>query len=139
MNPPPTAYTDFHPRWYRPHMSTYWWRERGSYLLFILRELSSVFVAWAVIYLLLLISAAARGEARYREFLDWSAEPGVWLLNLVALAFLTYHAITWFNLAPQAMVVHAGGKRVPGMWIAISNYALWAMVSVVVAWIVLGG
>src|SRR5262249_43829612 len=117
----------------------YWWRERGSYLLFILRELSSVFVAWAVIYLLLLISAVARGESRYRGFLDLSAGPGGWLLYLVALAVLAFHAVSWVYLASQAMVGHAGGKRVPGKWIAISNYALWAVVSVVVAWIILGG
>ena len=59
------------------------------------------------------------------------------VLNLVALAFLTFHAITWFNLAPQAMVVHMGRRRVPGSWIALSNFALWAVVSVFVAWILL--
>ena len=31
------AYTEYHPRWYRPHVSTYWWLHRRSYLLFILR------------------------------------------------------------------------------------------------------
>ena len=139
MNPPPTAYTEFHPRWYRPRISTYWWLGRWPYVLFILRELSSVFVAWAVVYLLLLVRATARGPASYREFLDWSARPVIWVLNLIAFAFLVLHAITWFNLAPQAMVVHMGRQRVPGLWIAASNYALWAVASIVVAWILLGG
>ena len=139
MNQPPTAYTEFHPRWYRPRISTYWWLGRWPYVLFILRELSSVFVAWTVVYLLLLVRATARGPASYREFLDWSASPGIWVLNLVAFGFLVLHAVTWFNLAPQAMVVHMSRRRVPGLWIAASNYALWAVVSIVVAWIVLGG
>jgi fumarate reductase subunit C len=137
MNQPP-AYTEYHPRWYRPRVSTYWWLGRWPYVMFILRELSSVFVAWSVVYLLLLVRATARGPDSYREFLDWSGSPGLWLLNLVAFAFLTLHAVTWFNLAPQAMVVHMGRRRVPGLWIAASNYALWLAVSAGVAWILLG-
>ena len=67
------AYTEYHPRWYRPRMSTYWWLERWSYLVFILRELSSVFVAWSVVYLLLLIRAVSQGASEYEEFRIWSA------------------------------------------------------------------
>ena len=134
--PPP--YTEYHPRWYRSPVSAYWWLREATYLAFILRELSSLFVAWAIVYLMLLVRAVSRGEAAYREFIAWSAHPGMWLLNLVTLFFLTFHAVTWFNLAPQAMVVHAGGRRVPGVWIAASNYGLWAVVTVFVGWIVLG-
>ena len=36
------AYTPYHPRWHRQRISTYWWLERPSYFLFILRELSSL-------------------------------------------------------------------------------------------------
>jgi fumarate reductase subunit C len=31
-------------------------------------------------------------------------------MNVVTLAFLLFHAITWFNLAPQAMVVRIRGR-----------------------------
>ena len=47
-------YTEFHPRWYRRRMSVFWWVGRRSYLIFVLRELTSVFVAWSVVFLLLL-------------------------------------------------------------------------------------
>ena len=43
-------------------MSTYWWLEKRAYLLFILRELSSVFVAWFVVFLLLLVAAVSQGR-----------------------------------------------------------------------------
>jgi len=36
-------YTAYHPRWLRPHVSTYWWLRKRSYFAFILREISSVF------------------------------------------------------------------------------------------------
>ena len=107
-------YTEYHPRWIRTPISTYWWLQRGSYLAFILRELSSVFVGWFVLYLLLLVRAVSQGESPYQEFLGWSGRPAVLALNIVSLCFIVYHAITWFNLAPKAMVVRVAGTRVPG-------------------------
>jgi fumarate reductase subunit C len=125
-------YTPYHPRWQRTHVSTYWWLGRWSYFMFILRELSSVFVAWAVVYLLVLVDAVSRGDAAYRQFLEWSRDPFVLMLNVASLFFVTLHAVTWFNLAPQAMVVHLGKRPLPGWWIAAANYAAWVVASAVI-------
>ena len=138
MNQPP-AYTEFHPQWRRTRVSTYWWLERWSYLAFILRELSSVFIAWFVAFLLLLIHAVGQGDEPYKQFLAWSQNPFVFVLNVVSLFFVAFHAFTWFNLAPKALVLRLRGKRVPGAWIAASNYAAWAVVSALLAWMILGG
>jgi fumarate reductase subunit C len=61
------------------------------------------------------------------------------VLNTISLLFVLFHAVTWFNLAPKAMVMRLGGKRVPGFMIAGSNYAGWAVVSIGIAWILLRG
>ncbi|MCI0699525.1 MAG: fumarate reductase subunit C [Planctomycetia bacterium] len=135
MNQQPN-YTEHHPRWYRTRVSTYWWLEKPAYFLFILRELSSVFVAWFVVFLLMLVAAVTGGAESYRQFLAWAARPGVVALNVVSLLFVLLHTITWFNLAPQAMAVRFRGKRVPGIWIAGSNYAAWVIVSGVVLWLI---
>jgi succinate dehydrogenase subunit C len=135
----PTTYTPYHPRWHRTRVSTYWWMQRAPYLIFILRELSSIFVAWFVVYLLGLVRALSQGESSYRQFLDWSGSPFILLLNLVSLFFVVFHAVTWFNLAPKAMVVHVGRTRVPGFLVAASNYFAWAVASALVAWLLLGG
>jgi fumarate reductase subunit C len=127
------------PRWLRRRVSTWWWLQRGSYLVFILRELSSVFVAWVVVFLLFLIQAVGEGADAWRQFLLWSARPAVLALNAVSLAFTVFHAITWFNLAPQAMVVHLFGRRVPGIAIAGGNYLAWAAVSAFLFWLLAGG
>jgi fumarate reductase subunit C len=132
-------YTEFHPRWYRKRISTYWWLERWSYLAFILRELSANFVAWFVIYLLLLVRAVGRGEESTREFIAWSGGPWILAVNAVSLAFILLHSVTWFRAAPRAMAVRFRGQRVPGIVIAGSNFAAWAAVSAVILWIVLGG
>jgi succinate dehydrogenase subunit C len=132
-----TGYTPYHPRWYRTHVSTYWWLGRWSYFLFILRELSSLPVAWFVVYLLALVSALTQGEGPYQEFLEWSQQPLVLLMNIVCFLFLVLHAITWFNLAPQAMVVHVGRKRLPAFVIAATNYAAFIVVSAMIFGLIL--
>ena len=137
MNKPP-SYTRYHPRWLRSRPSTYWWLERGAYRRFIARELSSIFIAWFVVYLLLLVRAVSLGEDNYRQFLGWSGHPFVVLLNVVTLFFVVFHAVTWFNLAPKAMVMRVRGKRVPGLWISASNYAAWAAASAFVLWLLMG-
>jgi succinate dehydrogenase subunit C len=125
-------YTPYHPRWHRQRVSTYWWLGRPSYFLFILRELSSLAVAWFVGVLLLLVRAVSGGAPGYEQFLEWARHPVVLALNIGGFAFLGLHAVTWFNLAPQAMVVRVGGWRVPGWIIAASNYAALAVTTAIV-------
>lgn len=133
----PTArYTEYHPRWYRPRVSTWWWLTRWPYLKFILREISSVFVAWFVVLLLLQIRALSRGPEAYARFQHWLQNPLIVLLNLITLFFVTFHAVTWFNLTPRAMAVRFRGKRVPDLLIVGTNYAAWAAISLVVAWFI---
>jgi len=132
-------YTEHHPRWYRERVSTYWYLWRWPYLKFVLREISSVFVAWFVVLTLLQIRALSEGPAAYAEFQDWLRTPLLLAVNAISLGFVLFHTITWFNLAPAAMVVRVGGKRVPGWIIAGSNYAAWLVASAVVAWLVLRG
>jgi len=54
------------------------------------------------------------------------------------LAFLLYHAVTFINLMPQAMVVKLGGRRVPARLLTGANYLTWLVVSAVLAWLVVG-
>jgi fumarate reductase subunit C len=131
------SYTEHHPRWLRPRMSTYWWLGKWPYVKFILRELSSVFVAWFVIYLLLLVRAVSRGETAYQSFLAFSSHPVVLTVNIVAFFFIVFHAVTWFALAPQAIVAHIGKKRVPPILIALPHYGAWIVISAAVLWLLL--
>jgi succinate dehydrogenase subunit C len=131
------TYTDYHPRWLRRRLSTYWWLEKPSYLAFVLREGSCLFVAWFVAYLLVMIRRVLQGDAAYQEFLAWSARPSVLALNIISFAFLVYHAITFFDAAPRALAVHVGKTRVPEQIVAVSHYAAWLVASLLVFWLVL--
>ncbi len=151
------------PTTYRRPVSRVWWAKKPTYLLFLLRELSSVFVAWSVVFLTMLVYAVGRGEVSYQKFLDWAASPVVVLVNVVALAFLVLHTVTWFALTPQAMVVRgphskpavvtrtvpvAGrivpaatvirvGGRLPAAMVIAAQYAGLVVVSAFIAWLVL--
>lgn len=123
---------------YRRPVPLLWWLHRRSYFLFVLREVSCVFVAWAVVYLLMLVHAVSSGPDAYARFLAFS---GGWILvlNVIALLFVLLHAVTWFALTPKAMDVRLRGRRAPPSLIVVAEYALWLVVSAAVVWVVLHG
>jgi len=131
------VYTEYHPRWYRARVSTYWWIRQWKYLKFILRELSSLSVAYFVVLTLLQLRALSRGPASYAAFQEWLKSPIVMALNVVSLLFVLFHTITWFNLTPSAMPVRVRGKRLPDWMIAAPNYVAWLALSAVIAWLIL--
>jgi fumarate reductase subunit C len=150
------------PTTYRQPVSRLWWTKKRSYFLFAMRELSSIFVAWFAVFLIVMVFAIGRGEASYQRFLEWAASPIVVVVNIVALAFAVLHTVTWFVLTSQAMVVRLGGRRVPAVkmvtvagrtvpaatvvrvggrvpaWMVIaSQYLALIVVSAFIAWLVL--
>jgi len=134
-NPSPN-YTQYHPQWYRPRISVYWWIGQWRYLRFILREISSVFVAIFVVMTILQLRALQHGADSYASFQEFLTSPAVLALNLICLAFVVFHAVTWFNLAPHALGLRIRGKPVPPFMISVPNYVAWLCVSALVAWMV---
>jgi fumarate reductase subunit C len=61
------------------------------------------------------------------------------VLNAVAFLFVLFHAVTWFNLTPKAMVLRLRGKRVADGVVLGLNYAAWVVVSGAVAFVLLRG
>jgi fumarate reductase subunit C len=123
-------------RMYRRPVSTWWWLRKRSYFVFVMRELSSIFIAWLVVYLLLLVAAVGRGRTAYENFLDFAANPVVVVLNVVAFAFVVLHTVTWFSLTPKAMDARLGGRPVPPAAVIASQYVGLAVVSAFVIWLV---
>jgi fumarate reductase subunit C len=130
-------YTPYHPRWYRRRVSVWWWLQSRSYTGFVLRELTSVAVAYFALVLLWQIRALGQGPEAYARVIARLRSPLFVVLDLLALAFVLFHSITWFNLAPKAMVVRLRGKRLPDLLIAGANYAAWVVLSAAVAAILL--
>ena len=123
-------------RYYRRRMPLLWWAKRRSYATFMLRELSSLFVALFVVELLLLVRAVANGPVAYNDFLNAMATPAMLLINLVTLASVLLHAVTFANLTPRAMVVRLRGRTVPSRAILAGVYLGWLVVTAFLAWLV---
>ena len=119
---------------YRRPISTWWWLRKRTYFLFVLRELSSIFVAWLVLYLLLFVRALFQGEESYNDFLDRASSGPMLVLNVVAFAFLLLHTVTWFGVTPQAMDLRVGGQKVPSGAVIGAQYVALAVVSAFVYW-----
>jgi fumarate reductase subunit C len=121
---------------YRRPISVWWWTRKRTYFLFVMRELSSLFIAWLVLYLLLLVRAVDRGPTAYADFLDRAASPWMVALNVVAFAFVLLHTVTWFSLTPQAMVISVRGRRVPAAAVIAGQYVALVVVTAFVFWLV---
>ena len=132
-------YTLYHPRWYRRRVSVWWWLQNKSYAVFVLRELTSVFVAFAALACLWQVRAVAQGPDAYAHVLARLTTPLFVALDVVTFAFVLFHTITWFNLTPKAMVVRVGGTRLPDGVVIGLHYAAWLVVSAVLAAILLRG
>src|SRR5260370_8030073 len=89
-------------REYRRSFSNWWWLGRRKYLIFILREFSSVFVAYFLVVTLEQVCALARGPEAYAAFQAHMRHPLMILLNIIALAFLVLHTITCSKLVPKS-------------------------------------
>ena len=132
-------YTPYHPRWYRRRVSVWWWLQNPTYTRFVLRELTSVFVAFFAVVYLWQLRALAQGPEAYGQFLARLRTPLFLIVDTVAFVFVLFHAITWFNLTPKAMVLRLSDKRVPDWVIVGLNYAAWFVLSGVVAFMLLRG
>jgi len=115
-----------------------WWLKRMPYFLFIIRELTSVFVAGYCLFLLVLIYKLGQGSEAYGALIISLTSSTSIFLHVIALVFVLYHAITWFNLTPKILVIYKGQERIPQWLVAGSVYVGWIVVSAVIVWMVVG-
>ncbi len=128
-------YAPYHPKWYRHRVSVGWWLQNAAYTQFMLRELTSVAVAYFGLIELWKFRAIRFGPDAYARFLSRMKSPMWFSLNSLAFLLVLFHAITWVNLTPKAVAVRFGGRRVPDAVIVGANYLAWLAISVCLAWL----
>ncbi len=96
--------------------------------------MTSVFVAYAAIVFLVQVWTIGRGAVAYQAFQDWLASPVVIGVHAAVLAIVLFHSVTWLSLAPQALVVKLGKRRVPDSIVLLAHYGAWVLASVAVIW-----
>lgn len=120
---------------YKRHMNIFWWANRWVHIKFIARELTSICVAGYSLIFLFFAWAVLKGPEELEAFTSAMRSPVMILLHVLFLAGLLFHSITWFNLAPKAMVIKMGKYNVPALFIALINYLGWLVISAVLVWL----
>ena len=129
-------YTKYHPKWFRRSMPIFWWTRKWVHMKFILRELTSVAVAYSAIMLLLIVRALNQGSENYFEFLAIFNSPVFLAVHIVMFLFLLFHSLTWFSLAPKAIVLRIGKIRIPDSVNIGLNLFAWFAVSLLILWLI---
>lgn len=124
------------PKEYVRPVPTLWWTKRPSYFWFMLRELSSGFLAGYAVYLLYLLSKAKDTVALHNS-LEALKSPVSIALHLVVLFFALLNTITTFNLTPKMLVSQRGEERVPDKTISTMHYLAWAVISLILFFVIL--
>ncbi len=121
----------------RPMSRTTWYMRNGRFKVYMLRELTSLLVGfYAFLVLFGLVALSAGSEAQWNDFLASQQGPEMIALHGFALLyFLFYQTFAWFNLAPKAMPVQLGEKKLPAHFIVIAHYVAWAVVSAFIFWL----
>lgn len=134
MNP---KYERYRPEAYHKKMSIFWFLNRKPYVLFIVRELTSLFVAAYAVIPLVQLNALKQGPEAWESLIAAFSSPFSVILHVIILVFVLFHSITWFRLAPTAMVLKIGKKKVPGPAIILVNFVMWIVLSVGIAWVIM--
>ena len=117
---------------YRRPMPADWWLKKRIYSLFMLRELTCVFVGGYSLVLLILASRIGDKDAVIAMLNSKTLS----VLQLIALPMVIYHTVTWLNLTPKVLVVWRGEERVNPLLIAGVHYVAWIGVSIVILCVV---
>ena len=130
-------YKRYHPKWYRAGIPIFWWLRKLPYAKFITRELTSLAVGYTATLLLIQIWAMGQGEETYQRFLGWLEHPVAIVVHVIVVAGLLFHTVTWLNLAPKALVVRLGQRRVPDAAVLALHYVGLLLATALVAWLLI--
>ena len=117
---------------YYPKMPVAWWFTKWNYFLFLVRELTSVFIAAFLGVYLFQIYHLSLGPGEYAEIAESFKAPGWIAFHLVALFFAVYHSVTWFKTAAVILTARVGSYVVPPWLVTALHILAWAAVSLIV-------
>ena len=124
---------------YKPVKSPMWWLRHRRYFLFMMRELTSLFVGAFSLLLLYQFYLLSQGDMSFAQFRASLQSPGYLAFYTVAFLFALYHTVTWFGALSKIQVVRLGKRKVPPALVTAGAFAGWIVVSALVALIFLMG
>ena len=134
MNQP---HIEYHYDAYKPKMSPTWWLKSRRYFMFMMRELSSVFVAGFVLIFLYQLFLLTKGPEVYAAFQRSLMTPKFVVFYAVAFVFSVYHTITWLGVVGRVQVVRIGNFTMPPKVMTASTFVGFFFVSAVIGYLFL--
>ena len=116
--------------------TTTWYFARKRDLVHMAQEVSCIFIGLYAVLLLLGVRAIAHGPEAYQAFLAGLGSPAVLLLQWITLGFAVFHSVSWFGVTHKAMPIQIGEEFLPGSVIVGGHYAAWAVVSLIILYLV---
>jgi fumarate reductase subunit C len=132
---PKPGYKDYHP----PFPLTWWLRDR-TYFIFMMRELSCVFVLGFAVWLLTGVMALSRGASEWDAWVACATGSlCVGITSIVALCFVLLHAVTWFRAGAVVSPIKLGEFQVPTPLFVLANLGVVVIVAAIIGYFSLGG
>ncbi len=120
----------------RPFSKSTWYLRNGRYKIYMLREMTCLLVGFYSFLTIFGLAALATGPDQWNDFLRSQQNPAMIAFHTIALFyFLWYQTFAWFKLAPKAMPVRLGEKKLPDSIIVIAHYVAWAVLSAFIFWL----
>ena len=117
---------------YYPTMPALWWLKKRNYLLFWLREVTSVFIAIFLLVFLVKLFRLSQGSEVHLAFAETLRSPAWIVFHVVALGFAVYHSITWFISSAVVLSVRIGAREVPRWLIGGAHIGAWVVATVAI-------
>ena len=121
-------------RVYQQEIKPTWWLKKGSYFFFMMRELTSVFVAAFVLLYAYELFLLSKGPQVYDLFQESLRRPPFIVFYVVAFLFALFHTFTWFGVLSKVQVIRLGKWTAPPALVTGSVLVGWALVSIGVGW-----
>jgi len=121
----------------REMSKTTWYMRNKRYKVYVMRELSSFLVGFYTFFVIYALGILATGSAeKWDSFLAAQQNTGMIIFHgLALLYFLFFQTFPWFKLAPKAMPVQLGEKKLPDSYIIVGHYVAWIVVSAFIFWL----
>jgi fumarate reductase subunit C len=108
----------------------------GRYKVYVLRELTSFLVMFYSFLTLFGLAALANSTERWDAFLASQQNTAMVVFHGLALIyFLFFQTFPWFKLAPKALPIQVGERKLPDSYIIIGHYVAWLVVTAFIFWL----
>ena len=106
-----------------------WWLGNRHYTIYMMRELTSFFVAVYSILYIYQIVLLATSAGSYTRYLDILKNPFMIGFSIIILGFTLFHAATWFFLIGRVQPLKFGGWTSTPVQALIINTMLLVVIS----------